>query len=566
MIVDYITAKNITILSLSGIVIQEKDYQKIGKIVYNDGKDNVIVYSIKFYINTDIRYLEMNKLDSVSPGSTVYGIFEVLYKQTQIFNCLNTCINIHLYPSIVYYIIINNFTSIPSNIIFIIVSYYNDNKDIMEALIERYDNVSLEIMLEENTEENTEENKVQSVKRFKDIISKYRDEYENKKKLDNNGINAYNILKILKTPTLAAASSKELIMEVLKYSIHIYDFLSEEQSNDIDIILQGIQLNHSLLNKIPKCYSENMTFLIKAIEYNGLIIEYIIDMYDINMIVLAIKNDVLSFKYLKREFYENRNIILQVIYNFNNLTYEDRHILDYFNNDKEIVLAFISLNGSFLDLASKKLQGDKKVVLSAIKNDPMALRYASDNLRNDKETVLTAVKIDANALEYASDILRNNRQVVLAAIESNISSVKYISANLLNNKEIALIIVKKNGLYLENVSNILRNNRDVVSAAVCNDGYAFKYASVHLRNDKNLLIQAVNNKGKSLLFAPKNIKNDRDVVLAAVNNDGLCLKYVLDSFCNDYEIGLTAVKNNSKSFKYLSKTLQNDNVISSYIK
>jgi hypothetical protein len=49
----------------------------------------------------------------------------------------------------------------------------------------------------------------------------------------------------------------------------IYEYLSEDLHEDIDIILTLIKYNHTIISKLSKKYTQSKEFMIKAIEYNG---------------------------------------------------------------------------------------------------------------------------------------------------------------------------------------------------------------------------------------------------------------------------------------------------------
>ena len=84
--------------------------------------------------------------------------------------------------------------------------------------------------------------------------------------------------------------------------------------------------------------------------------------------------------------------------------------------DRVFVLKVAAItHGLVLKYALGELRNDKEVVLAAVTVYGHSLRYASDELKNDKEVVLAAVAQDGDALEYASDELQNDEEVVLAA-------------------------------------------------------------------------------------------------------------------------------------------------------
>lgn len=98
---------------------------------------------------------------------------------------------------------------------------------------------------------------------------------------------------------------------------------------------------------------------------------------------------------------------------------------------------FIEHPGPLMD-ASSEVVKDKDCVLHRIKVDPMDLEYAPA-FQNDKELVLVAVKINGTALKYVSESLRDDIDVVFAAIESRRYCLHLASARLQAIPEIALL-------------------------------------------------------------------------------------------------------------------------------
>jgi hypothetical protein len=88
--------------------------------------------------------------------------------------------------------------------------------------------------------------------------------------------------------------------------------------------------------------------------------------------------------------------------------------------------------------ASSEVVKDKDCVLHQITVDPMDLKYAPA-FQNDTDVVLVAVKINGSALQYASTRLQDDIDVVVAAIESKRYCILFASVRLQNIPEVALL-------------------------------------------------------------------------------------------------------------------------------
>jgi uncharacterized pyridoxamine 5'-phosphate oxidase family protein len=246
------------------------------------------------------------------------------------------------------------------------------------------------------------------------------------------------------------------------------------------------------------------------------------------------------------------------------LAYEILDIPTKLQNNTEVILAAVKLNGHNLKCASSKLQNNKEIVLAAVKENGTALYYASKALKNNKEIVLAAVSKDAVAIQYASLSLRDDFDIVKAAGEQNWGiALLYASPRLKNRKEFVLSSVKHIGKWLEDAPNEFKNNKEIVMAAVEQDGNALEFASSSLCNDKDVAQMAVEHGfscGDNSEFAklvPSKLRNSRELALALVKHYGNDLGYV-GNFCDDKEIVRAAIRERASALQYASRRLRND--------
>lgn len=101
-----------------------------------------------------------------------------------------------------------------------------------------------------------------------------------------------------------------------------------------------------------------------------------------------------------------------------------------FQNDKDVLLAFVAKNGLVLRCAPNKLKQDKGVVLTAVRQNGIALDHAPAELKQDKDFVLAAVTNCGLALQCAADTLKGDKDVVLAAVKSCGRALKYAAQDL----------------------------------------------------------------------------------------------------------------------------------------
>lgn len=61
------------------------------------------------------------------------------------------------------------------------------------------------------------------------------------------------------------------------------------------------------------------------------------------------------------------------------------HLSDELQDDKDVVLAFLSINGMQLEYTHEKFKDDKEVVLIAMQQNINAVQYASERLKVDED-------------------------------------------------------------------------------------------------------------------------------------------------------------------------------------
>lgn len=202
-----------------------------------------------------------------------------------------------------------------------------------------------------------------------------------------------------------------------------------------------------------------------------------------------------------------------------------------YENDKDVMLAAVNIDGNALEHASEELKCDKDIVQAAVSNDGYALQYASEELKNDRDIVLAAVSNNGCTLQYASRELKADKKIVLAALDLGptlkiINSIRY-------DREIAERAMSKIKTILGFASDELRNNKSVVLIAINNScGFAFEFASGELRDNKEIALAAVRECGCVLQYASRRLRNDKDIVLAAVRcrtlGGSIALQYASD--------------------------------------
>nr|CAG4713456.1 unnamed protein product [Naegleria fowleri] len=382
---------------------------------------------------------------------------------------------------------------------------------------------------------------------------------------------------------------------------------------DKEIVLTALSKG---LDYLPPELANDMEFIEKAVQTNGLILQYV--SHDIQekqkeITKTAVKQCGLAIQYAPLSMRENKSLALIAVENNGQAL---QFLSEDLRNDEEICMKAVRNDGDALQFCSSILQNRKDIVMTAVTSTPKVLRYCPEEFRNDYEVVLQAVKVDGMLLEYASQELQNNSDIVHAAAKSNGYSLKYVTKEEVKcdreilmdaaasnrftltlipssctfykyDREFMLYVVTRNGLVLEYATPDLQDDFEIALAAVKESVHAFEYvskrlkgdrefiwhavsmtrsiafcgASEDLRKDKELVLQAVKFNGNALQYALNDLRNDFEVVLESVKEFGFALRFASPEMRNNKQIVLEAVKRTGEALQYASKSLRHDKEI-----
>jgi len=562
MICNTIKSKSIKIISLYGDIIKKSDYGKIGQIVY----ENIIVYSLKTYINNyTVIFSEKNDLDSIPDNSIVTGIIEDLYKVTvnniPHLSHFSDYSRITFYPSLLYYFLrIRKGCIVNDAILFKILNFHKNNETIMDILFFHYGKVINKII------ENCQDKKYDQ---YLDIVNRYKN---NKKCLPfavTNDVSEFNISVLIDFPELVdQITNKTLILEVLKYNVLIYQYLSDDLSKDTDIIFQAIKYNHTIIPTILNKYKmtdislTNDEFIMKALEYNSLSLQYLQNInYSYHEKILDIcQKEEQAYRFIPYSFLlKNRNILLKLISNCNLYYRFDQNIIDKYCDDKEIILLFTKKTYlNILQHVSDNLRNDEEIILAVIKEKNSALQYIPEHFLNNKNFILKGVSVNKFLLERASYDIRNDKELMLKVVSENNNVFLSVSDNLRNDKQVVFAAVNKNPESLAYVSNNIYNDRNFLLELIEQNYLVLKHVSDKFLDDRNFILEAIKNNPKALSIVPYKFSVNKQFMVEVINTNYLLLKYIPEYFNVNKHFLLEVIKNNPISLKYISANFLND--------
>ena len=274
--------------------------------------------------------------------------------------------------------------------------------------------------------------------------------------------------------------------------------------------------------------------------------------------------------------------------------------------DRDVVLAFCA-RPDFKEIYYERhlfvpdcLTGDKAVMMAYCRQIPRSLQECSPELCEDREVVLAAISLDGLELQYASPRLQEDEDILVKACESNGQALELcprgpVRDKLTGDREFMLKVLRKHGgPMLRLVAEPLKHDRELLLEAL-KHGMAYRWCPFEFQNDKTFVQEALRNRSslylemnrttqeqldlartavvaessttevhtRALFRHPNTLLTFRDVALALAQRGDptLFLTRLVDvtpSWKFDREIMLAAVTRNKKIYTRIGPALQRD--------
>lgn len=174
---------------------------------------------------------------------------------------------------------------------------------------------------------------------------------------------------------------------------------------------------------------------------------------------------------------------------------------DELKANRELAMMAVSQKGcgALLGNVAKSVLGsagnaDRELVLTAVGTSCDALDYVEE-LQNDRELMLDAIRLNGDCIEHISDELKADREIVAEAVGAPGYQLMYASDELRSDTDLIIgeLVGAGDRAYgvLGMVDRELRQRRDIISVAVKEHGHCLKYASENLKDDEDIVLMAV---------------------------------------------------------------------------
>jgi len=279
-------------------------------------------------------------------------------------------------------------------------------------------------------------------------------------------------------------------------------------------------MNKKKIEALKEPNLDHKKSILSLLKKDGLYLKKLEDKYkrDIELVRIAIENNVEAFKYVPKELKIDRTFILSLLKTEGYLL---EYLSDDFKKDKELVMVAVSSYGYALEEAHETLRADKEVVLEAIRKSGRAVKYAHKSLLDDREIALYILENDNESFKYISPVAKlvifNDQDLMIKLLKVNLDYVLYLKKEWKSDRDfmLKLILESPSPMMLQYASEKLKADKDFVLKAINHNGYALSFASSLLQQDKELFLLALKDNGAVWqTVGKKYFKNNKEVVLS----------------------------------------------------
>lgn len=310
-----------------------------------------------------------------------------------------------------------------------------------------------------------------------------------------------------------------LIIEVLKFMPWLYELLSNEKKNDINIIKKVLideevirehtDFRTCLLNYVSDEILKNKSLMLENDNINK------VENKTIKRIVNIHKKDTDFLKELAKKDYR----VIEYVYKYINFDVEfykeliDINVDNYYFFPNKIKTIF-ELEKYYV---LKKIEEEKKYKgLDAVDANKVANTIKKDN--NIRDMFFHLHTLDFQNIIYKllpNELKENDKDIILESASYYRINNK-INKELFKDKEFCKKLLSVNGLYLKYMPSTIKDNKNLVKIALKNGGSILD-ASKRIQKDRKLIIYSIDSCNRSDLYLlqnlPTSIYNDYDIIL-----------------------------------------------------
>lgn len=278
----------------------------------------------------------------------------------------------------------------------------------------------------------------------------------------------------------------------------------------------------------------------------------------LKMTIRSNYNGSSSFKIslLPPEYLDNKELVLFIIEN--RVTGIYKYLNKDLQEDKDIALAVVKLNGMEFKNLSSALQNDQDLAYAAITQQANIFQFMNEELRSNKTLIIKAVLKIPRMFKYVPSEKRYDRDFLLSVMPSIPLIYGSVSTKFSKDRQLALIAIEHRGDNLFHAPKYLKDDEILVRKILDYCPNAFQYASDRLKSQKSLVEYAVSCQANNILYVQGECANDKKLILSAVNAAPYLIFDLSKKWKDDFDVALIAVKFSYKCYKILNDDLKSN--------
>jgi hypothetical protein len=223
--------------------------------------------------------------------------------------------------------------------------------------------------------------------------------------------------------------NKEIVGEAIKNKPNSLQFASSELKNDKEFILKNVgNLNQRWLGYVSKELKSDFDVVMKAVNLNGLSLEYSSLKDNKEIAFAAVMNCPNSIRFVSNSLKDDRDFMISCIQG-SKRNNEDFHWFQYITvnlkNDKQVVKLIVEDDGMSLKLLDRgnANRNDAEVVLSAIKNNKDAIQFGHPDLMKNYDFLVQCIPLKCDLSYFFVEL-----DVNIQSLKTNFKSISSLKS------------------------------------------------------------------------------------------------------------------------------------------
>jgi hypothetical protein len=288
-----------------------------------------------------------------------------------------------------------------------------------------------------------------------------------------------------------------------------------------EIVMAAVRNNGNAIRYASENLQRNREIILTALRTPGVFRLLLPEIQDNREFLLAAvkTHNPQFFHQLPPELQNDEEVVMAYISGIENADSSIKkfaHVPDQFKNNPRVVLAAVSKLSTSLHDANPALLQDKEFAINCVHANFNSLQYLPA-FQDDNDVMLEAISIDGRAIKYASDRIKKDREFVVRAVRQTGRALYYIDESLKNDEAIVRVAMETQPFAIVYTSEqFQRQHYELVRHAVIRDFNILYYLPLYHQDISLLQLIPPNRRTKQ----QKEILRDKGNVVKALGKVG----------------------------------------------